>query len=323
MKKRFLAAAVLLLLLSGCNGQTGKASAETDFLQEAKRLIQIAPDVIWLYHDEIKVDNSEPPYIGLGEMPYYPVVGYGSLAALQTYTRTVFTEDFCQNALYEKALDPQKPKFIEYRGKLWETRTVGGKGWIESLVPNTEELVVLTGDRGVVSAYSQSLLGTVSRQEFVFYKEKDGWRLDNYYTMNQAQEVAKNPAITALLAELGAVGKPTAMGIDTPTKTNIAVDDPVYYQPFVAVLDALEYTPESQRTVAEIPADRLPEKGSLRFSFVYGNGEYQVLLAPDGSVYLSLPDGGITAVSLTHPSGWTLLNDLANAVQWEQKRTQW
>lgn len=315
MAKRLLGLALGLLLLSGCAGGA-TLTPEQQLMGTARTLLPQALDVIFLYEGELPVNKEADPYYSPDGRKYYPVLSYSSLGELRKHSRTVFTEDFCQQVLDPVANETQAPRFVEQGGKLWQTRSVGSMGWIESLVLNTLEPVSLEGDRAVVSCYSQNMLNTVSRQEFLLLREGGEWRLDSYYQMNQTREVVHGPTVKDFLQGLG--GDNGAIYRATIATNGVnPLDLPEdMIKVFDGMLAALEYDPASVREVETVP-DLSQDSASMELRLYSGDCELSGFTS--GLIYLTATDGSITELQLAYPAGMNMLIDLMNAAKWHLK----
>lgn len=314
MMKRLLALVLSLLLLSGCTATT--LTPEQQVLGVARTLLPQALDVIFMYEGEMQVDTEAAPYYAPDGRRYYPVLVYTTLAALRKHSRTVFTESFCQQVLDPAATDTKAPRFVEQGGKLWQARSVGSMGWIESLILNTLELVSLEDDRAVVSCYSQTMLNTVSRQEFLLLREGDEWRLDSYYQMNQTQEVVYGPTVKDFLQGLGGADSAIYRAtIATAGVTPLELPEEMV-QVFEGMLAALEYDPASAQKVETVPN---PTQDSASMELRLYSGDCELSGFTSGLIYLTAADGTITELQLAYPAGMNMLIDLMNAAKWHLK----
>lgn len=323
-RKQMLSAAMavaMVVTMAACGTAGGSKTQEQQRLEattQAMALINRAPDVIWLYNNEIQYDREAEPYRTEGGAYYYPVTQFRSWEELQQYSRQVFTQDFCQTQLYQVALDRMPPKFIEREGGLWFT-PAGGMGWLHSLIPGTEELVEYGDDRIKISAFSQSLLGTISREEFLLLREKDGWRLDNYYHMNRTDEPDILPTLMELINQTGVASPLEQLAITTPGGSPATISQPEYCGPFQAMLAALEYTPGTEISLSQTP-DSLTAGHVARMEMAGGMAACCIWLDRDGGVVLEAPDGSVTGVQLAYPGGLELLTKLIGAMKWSTKQ---
>lgn len=308
--------AVTMLLSVACAPTPAVEKVETDeeLLVTGKGLLDKALDMLFLYKGEMKTDKDAAPYYSPEGRRYYPVVGYRSLAELREHARTVFTDDFCTNILDIWAQEPGKPRYIEREDKLWETTQVGNLGWIYSLVPQTVDIVERDEERCVLSGYSQSLLGEVTREEFLMIKEEAGWRLDNYYLFNRTLPLEHQPTVGDYLAEL-AGGDSQLYRVTIDGGGNALEVEERMIPPFVQTLAALEYDPESPVVVAELPARVSDDPDDLQL--VIYNGSCAVSGFEGDKLYITAPDGSITRLTLSYPGGLVLLDDLMKAARWQ------
>lgn len=322
--KRLIAVALAMsmLLLAACSqADVSETKSHAKALDAGTLLLKAAIDELFLYQGEISVDKSAEPdniYRSEDGRKYRRVEGYNSIAELRTHSRKVFTEGFCARVLDDWAYTPDKPRFIERNDRLWTTSGVGNMGWIINLVPSTIEVVSLEEDSCVLSAYSQSLLGEVTRNDFLMLREKDGWRLDSYYDFNYTlPEPQPQPTVGEYLASKSG-GDSSLYGVTVRRVDGTGRElDESMIPPFEAILNVLEYDPASVTTVEQLPESQGNEKTKL--DVVIHSGSYELGGYDDGSVYITAPSGEITQLAVLHPGGITLLDDVINAARWHLK----
>ena len=318
-----VALALTLLLLAGC-GLTGAPAANpadpVATLEQAVDLLKRAPDEIWLYQDELAVDTTVEPYRSPQGLLYYPVTQFKTLAELQAHSRLIFTQDFCDNVLNAWSLKPEKPRFIELNGQLWECKAVSGLGWVQSLLTETAQLVVLDAPAGaaVVDAFSQSLLGDFTVERFWLVLEDDHWKLDSYYKFNRQQERPKSPSVVSYMQTLSGSDQAPLEGITVLDSqgNRYREEDQIFTGPFHAALTAVEYLPGSEKAVKQAP--ELPD--NVVFVQTVGGQDQTLTFAQDGYLYLQ-PEGSpvVYQLQLVMPTATTMMRRLVEALRWNQK----
>lgn len=321
--KRILTLLLAALLLGGCAAPAAPAANPTEpsvVLEQAVGLLQKAPDEIWLYQDELKVNTSVEPYLSPQGLHYYPVTQFKTLAELQAHSRQLFTQDFCDNVLNAWSLKPEKPRFIELNGQLWECKGVGGMGWVQSLLIETAQLAELNLEENyaLVDAFSQSLLGPVTVERFRLELEDGIWRLDSYYHWGRQQERVQSPSAVSYLQSLSGNADAPLMQVtvtDSEGKA-YAISDEAHTKPFYEVLAAVEYRPGSELAVDAVPT--LPD--NVTFGLTVGETRQILTFTQAGELYITLPDSStVYRLELVMSTSTTMLRRLLEALKWNQR----
>ncbi|MEG2087097.1 MAG: hypothetical protein RR022_02775 [Angelakisella sp.] len=319
MKQKWIAlVAAACLLTAGCGGSPAPAATEALTNAAASALVKSCEDVIWLYHGEMKVNKKATPYADASHKLYLPCLGYDSIDALKTASEQVLSKSFCENVLYAKAFDPANPKFIEHEGKLWETRSVGGMGWVNSLLLDTMQVLSQDQDKALATAYAQSQVDGLFREEFTFIQEGGGWRLDSYFKMNRT---GAEPVIGATVADYlrgeGAVRWQGDVIISAAHSATVELTKQELRDPFYDVLEGLEYNTETVENNAEWPNTLDENGGGIELEVSVGDSIHQVMLFKNGDVFVRDTGKPAARLQLSYPSGYWVIEQLVSAAKWE------